>query len=373
MDSNFLLSFISEQIGLNDFIICMERIIKSEIFVTELRGYAHEVPSVDSNATLCAISARIPYPPSTIFSAMSNKPFKLYDPYIAALILHNYKLLQRDIVQSYLTMPVVGMKDGMSIDENLKDTEESDSEAVAASNQRQGAIRRYKNLIKMQDDELISLRNENQLLKEEISQHCRKRTIEKSAALVDKVDAFSQLSNSLQEEVDCLLIESAKQSKCLCEERKLFALKLEEQQKQLEGVVLAYGNLETSYQIKEEQLILAKARLRASEQECQFVRVELHSQKNMENGSSLNLSTTLIDELREKSLELSNVRMNLEQLQSKHSSCLELLSTLEEQIPAVRPYVCSLSVVPSLCMQNENYSNDKATIPAVISNETLKN
>ncbi|KEP60231.1 UNVERIFIED_CONTAM: hypothetical protein HHA_289120 [Hammondia hammondi] len=197
----------------------------------------------------------------------------------------------------------------------------------------------FEEYLLFQEESIAELRRENARL--------ALRTAKLQDALDPRREALvAQLQREtslLRAELERLLKEKSLIAERLAGERRLAAAQLEDQQRQLEAVVVAFSQLEEELQTREEEI--------------QSLRVELESQKaavyredrrreTPDRSLCGEDSSAETAERVKSTAALATCREELLSLQEKHTELLALLDLLVHRVPECLQFVCSLSDLP---------------------------
>ncbi|CBZ51074.1 putative glutamic acid-rich protein [Neospora caninum Liverpool] len=198
----------------------------------------------------------------------------------------------------------------------------------------------FQDFLLFQEESIAELRRENARL--------AARTAKLQDALDPRREALvSQLQREtrlLRLEMERLLEQRSVLEQRLAGERRLAAAQLEDQQRQLEAVVVAFSQLEEELQARDEEL--------------RALRVELEAEKTargwaeggrMHKAGRDEASTdeeTVEERLKTAAALAASREEELRSLQEKHTELLALLDLLVHRVPECLQFVCSLNDLP---------------------------
>ncbi|CEM25445.1 unnamed protein product [Vitrella brassicaformis CCMP3155] len=289
MNAAALLSVLATRVGLDEFNQKIERLQRTEAF---------------------ARCSKLLFPPHA--KGKVPNTFIVYSPGFARLVKAHYETLQRKMVQLYLS----------------SQANQITSAAVGGGGSivSTDVAEHYKDLIKMQDNELRALKADNEKLRQEVAEYAKRSIAADSALLVVKLDALTEECKRLRQEVDTLTVESSRKEAALSTERQSNRVKITEMEKQLEALVVAYDALEASIATKDDELTNLRATVEARQDATQVAQSEAYA----------------------KALkDLMHTKRQLEDLRRDHDVLLEVLVLIAEEQPSTQQFLCPLTQTPS--------------------------
>eukprot|EP00921_Rhytidocystis_pertsovi_P017297 GHVQ01027175.1.p1 GENE.GHVQ01027175.1~~GHVQ01027175.1.p1 ORF type:complete len:1344 (+),score=205.90 GHVQ01027175.1:134-4165(+) len=181
-----------------------------------------------------------------------------YDSHVTYLLRVHLERLQRLMVKLYLIHQTAGSDQPVEHDatasEGLSAAAMSGGGGIAAAGVSSDVAQHYKDLIMMQDKELDELREDNRKFRKELETLHRTAVTAESCMLATKAAALQAECSALRTEVDTLVVDNSHQSYKLSVERQFYQGRVRQLTQQLESMVLAYQQLEESYQCVEEEM-----------------------------------------------------------------------------------------------------------------------